>query len=210
MNYQLLLDRKTEDIKKLDKKPTLLLHCCCAPCSSYVLEYLSEFFEITAYFYNPNIFPKEEYEYRKAELIRLIEKLPEAKSTKILSEEYDEAPFLELAKGKEDLPEGRARCYLCYKLRLFECAKKAREKGYNFFCTTLSISPHKNAEWLNELGKEASEKYGVEYLFSDFKKRNGYKRSIELSKKYSLYRQAFCGCKFSKLQYEKRENKVKA
>lgn len=181
-------------------RPRLLLHACCAPCSSYVIEYLSKVFDITLYFYNPNISPESEYTYRFCELSRLVEDMPEAEGVKTVLEDYTPEDFLKISKGLEHLPEGDIRCKKCYRLRLEKTAEKAKADGFDYFTTTLSISPHKNADWLNEIGKELAEKYNTEYLFSDFKKKNGYKRSIELSAKYSLYRQDYCGCAFSKAQ----------
>lgn len=203
MNYQLLLDKTIEEIKKSGAKKSLLLQACCAPCSSYTLEYLSEYFDITLFFYNPNISPKSEYDYRGEELKRLICEMPLNSKPKIVVCDYDSEPFFEMAKGLEDKKEGGERCFKCYALRLSQTAKVAKEQGFDYFCTTLSISPHKNAEKLNEIGGELAEKFGVEYLYSDFKKKNGYKRSIELSKEYNLYRQNYCGCVFSKAQAEK-------
>ncbi|MBO7217919.1 MAG: epoxyqueuosine reductase QueH [Clostridia bacterium] len=189
------------EIKATLKKPKLLLHVCCAPCSSYVLEYLSEFFEITLYFYNPNISPEKEYLYRYEELKRL---LVETKSeAKLELGEYEPESFLEIARGREDEPEGGERCFLCYKLRLSKSGEYAARHGFDYFTTSLSISPYKNAEKLNEIGKEIAEELKIKYLYSDFKKKNGYKRSIELSKQYGLYRQDYCGCAYSKAQKEK-------
>ncbi|MBQ5590777.1 MAG: epoxyqueuosine reductase QueH [Clostridia bacterium] len=198
MNYQLKLDNTIENLQKQGAKPSLLLQACCAPCSSYVLEYLNEIFDITLLFFNPNISPLKEYLFRAEELKRLVNEMPMKNKPSIVVCEYDNEPFFEMAKGLEDLAEGNERCFLCYKLRLDKAAQFAKEQGFDYFCTTLSISPHKNAEKLNEIGGELSEKYGVEYLYSDFKKKNGYKRSIELSKEYNLYRQDYCGCVFSK------------
>lgn len=205
MNYQLTLDKTIEEINETGARKRLLLQACCAPCSSYVLEYLSEYFDITLLFYNPNISPESEYFFRAEELKRLCSELPLTAKPKIIVCDYDNAPFLKMSKGLENLPEGGERCFLCYRLRLEETAKYAKEKNFDYFCTTLSISPHKNAEKLNEIGGELSEKYGVKYLYSDFKKKNGYKRSIELSKEYNLYRQNYCGCIYSKREAENRE-----
>lgn len=201
-NYQLLLDKKLKEIAAGDAKPTLLIHCCCAPCSSYVLEYLHEIFKITLHFYNPNISPEKEYNYRAEELKRLVNEM--GLDIDIIIENYAPATFFDIVKGLEDLPEGGERCFKCYRLRLEEAAKKAKLGDFDYFTTTLSISPHKNAEKLNEIGKELSERYGVDYLYSDFKKKNGYKRSIELSAQYDLYRQDYCGCVYSKLESEKK------
>lgn len=196
-NYQLILDN-TIKTECTDRRPSLLLHACCAPCSSYVLEYLSEYFDITLLFYNPNISPKEENDFRAAELMRLVEEMGLSHRIKIIMGKYEPERFYAAAEGLESLPEGGARCAKCYELRLSESARIAAEGGYDFFTTTLSISPYKNAEWLNSIGITQGEKYGVRYLVSDFKKRNGYKRSCELSAEYNLYRQDFCGCEYSK------------
>ena len=203
-NYQLLLERTLCSLEGLEKKKTLLLHACCAPCSSYVLEYLSKYFDITLFFYNPNIYPEEEFRFREDELRRLIGEMPLPSGVNIISGRYEPSEFFDIARGYEELPEGDERCHRCYALRLEESARAAKEGGFDYFCTTLSISPYKNAEWLNTIGKEMSEKYGVGYLFSDFKKKNGYKRSCQLSERYSLYRQDYCGCVFSKREAEKR------
>ena len=203
-NYQLSLERTLCSLEGLENKKTLLLHACCAPCSSYVLEYLSKYFDITLFFYNPNIYPEEEFRFREDELRRLIGEMPLPSGVNIISGRYEPSEFFDIARGYEELPEGDERCHRCYALRLEESARAAKEGGFDYFCTTLSISPYKNAEWLNSIGKEMSEKYGVGYLFSDFKKKNGYKRSCQLSEQYSLYRQDYCGCVFSKREAEKR------
>ncbi len=195
-NYQLMLDKTLKDLQ--GAKPRLLLQVCCAPCSSYVLEYLNEYFDITLFFYNPNISPEKEYFFRADELKRLINEMPLENIPKLIVNDYDYNEFISTVKGMEKEKEGGARCFLCYRLRLNKTAEYASKNGFDYFCTTLSISPHKNAEKLNEIGKELSEKYNIPYLFSDFKKKNGYKRSIELSKEYDLYRQDYCGCEFSK------------
>ncbi len=197
-NYQLMLDRVIETACADGKRPRLLLHACCAPCSSYVLEYLFRYFEITLFFYNPNISPQSEYEFRANELCRLVKELGLSESVSVLHGDYEPARFFEMAKGMEDLPEGGERCRRCYALRLSESARVAAEGKFDFYTTTLSISPHKNAEWLNEIGEEMGERYGVRWLHSDFKKKNGYKRSCELSVQYGLYRQSYCGCVYSK------------
>lgn len=194
-NYQLLLDREISSLSGERKK--LLLHACCAPCSSYTIEYLSEFFDITLLFYNPNISPESEYLFRAEELKRLVKEMKLSKSVETVICNYDSTPFYKISKGLENLPEGSKRCFLCYSLRLEAAVKYAKENNFDYFCTTLSISPYKNAEKLNQIGGELSEKYGIKYLYSDFKKRNGYKRSIELSKEYNLYRQDYCGCEYS-------------
>lgn len=198
INYQKVLDNEISKIVSEHRVPRLLLHSCCAPCSSYVLEYLSEYFKITVLYYNPNIFPKEEYEYRINEQQRLINELPAKNKIDFIKTNYEPEKFYDIAKGHETDREGGERCFMCYELRLKEAAAYAKEGGYDYFTTTLSISPMKNAEKLNEIGKLLSEQYGVSYLYSDFKKRNGYKRSVELSQVYHLYRQDYCGCVYSK------------
>ena len=203
MNYQLKLDEILKENK--DKTPTLLLHSCCAPCSSYVLEYLTNYFYITILFYNPNITSKEEYDKRFNELKRLVEELPHSNKIEIINCRYEPKEFVNIAKGLEMAPEGGERCFKCYRLRLEEAAKYAKENNYDFFTTTLSISPHKNANKLNEIGEELSKTYEINYLYSDFKKKGGYQRSIELSKKYDLYRQDFCGCIYSKIERDKQK-----
>lgn len=185
-------------------KPSLLLHVCCAPCSSYVLEYLNKYFDITLYYYNPNISPESEYNFRLLELKRLLTQMPLENAAKLISEGYSPEEFLKISKGLENLPEGGERCRKCYYLRIEKTAQTAKEKEFDFFTTTLSISPYKNAVWLNEIGEELSEKYDTPYLFSDFKKKNGYKRSIELSAIYGLYRQDYCGCAYSKAEADTR------
>ncbi len=198
INYQKELEKIIEKNKREDILPSLLLHSCCAPCSSYTLEYLSQFFKITVLYYNPNISPQQEYEKRKAEQIRLINQMPFKNSVGFLDCDYDSNEFFAVAKGYEDCREGGERCFRCYALRLERTAALAAEKDFDYFCTTLSISPLKNAQRINEIGFELQEKYSVKWLPSDFKKCEGYKRSIELSHEYNLYRQNFCGCVFSK------------
>lgn len=204
-NYQIILNKTIENIKESGSVPSLFLHSCCAPCSSYVLEYLSEFFNITVFYYNPNISPEEEFIKRVKELKRLISEMPLKNKVSFVEGNYDCERFYDISKGLEHLKEGGERCMKCYRLRLEETAKAAHEGGFDFFTTTLSISPHKNAQALNQIGAELGEKYGVNYLFSDFKKRNGYKRSCELSEIYSLYRQNYCGCAYSKAEAAERE-----
>lgn len=196
-NYQLELDKI---IESLGDNCRLLLHSCCAPCSSYVLEYLTEYFDITVYYYNPNITSGDEYKKRIDEERRLIGLLPVRRPVKFIAGEYEPERFYELARGREELAEGGARCFDCYRLRLDRTARYMAEHlgMYDYFATTLTLSPHKNAEKLNEIGFEVAAKYGVEYLPSDFKKREGYKRSIELSRIYGLYRQDYCGCEYSR------------
>lgn len=198
VNYQKVLEKELDNIKLNKLKPKLLLHVCCAPCSSYVLEYLFEHFEITTYFYNPNISSFEEYNLRADELKRFVkEKFGEEYIVNEICN-YNPDEFYVAVKGMEDFKEGGNRCFTCYELRLDKSAEYAKTNQFDYFTTTLSISPLKNAEKLNEIGARLSEKYGIKYLYSDFKKKNGYKRSIELSNEYHLYRQNFCGCKFSK------------
>lgn len=203
INYQIELDRIINSLN--GEAPRLLLHSCCAPCSSYTLEYLSQYFEITVLYFNPNISPVEEFEKRYKEQERLISSMPFRNEVKLVKGEYDYNDFLEIAKGYEDCREGGERCFRCYRMRLEKTAKLAREQGYDYFCTTLSISPLKNSQRLNQIGLELAEEYSVKWLPSDFKKREGYKRSIELSREYDLYRQNFCGCVFSKEEADKNE-----
>ena len=199
-NYQRELDQLLEHTQKEEKVPCLFLHSCCAPCSSYVLEYLSQYFEITVFFYNPNISLEEEYRKRVAEIRRLVAEMSFTHPVHIMEETYDPQIFYEMARGLERVPEGGERCFKCYRLRMEEAAKLAKD----YFTTTLSISPLKNAEKINEIGEALAEIYGVKHLPSDFKKKNGYKRSIELSHDYGLYRQNYCGCVFSKREQEEK------
>jgi len=196
-NYQKELDRTLETIQREDRVPRLLLHCCCAPCSSYVLEYLSRYFQITVLYYNPNIYPSSEYEMRVEEEEKLIEKMSFPNPVTLKKGRYVPEEFYETVRGYENSPEGGDRCERCYELRLREAALEARKGGYDFFTTTLSISPLKSAQKLNSVAEKVSREYGVPCLPSDFKKRNGYKRSLELSEKYDLYRQNYCGCRYS-------------
>ncbi len=198
-NYQLKLDQILKEIEDGKKTPTLLLHSCCGPCSSYTLEYLSNYFKITVFYYNPNISPNMEFEKRFEEQKRLIENLPTKYPVSLIKGDYDPNVFFDLAKGLEKEPEGGKRCFKCYKMRMEECAKVAKEKGFDYFTTTLSISPYKNATWINEIGEELEKQYSIKYLYADLKKKNGYKRSIELSRQYQLYRQNYCGCVYSKV-----------
>ena len=199
------LDAELAKIEAAGTKPRLLLQACCAPCSSYTLEYIARYFDVTLLFYNPNISPESEYDFRAAELRRFLAAHPACGEVKLTVPPYDSAPFFAIAKGLEGEPERGARCMLCYRLRLTETAKAAKEGGYDYFCTTLSISPHKDAAALNAIGGELAETYGVPYLFSDFKKKGGYARSIALSKEYDLYRQDYCGCAYSKAEAERRK-----
>lgn len=197
MNYQKELDKLIGCLGKEERVPSLLLHSCCAPCSSYVLEYLSNYFKITVFYYNPNIYPESEYTKRILEQQTLLSQMKTCHPVTFMAGNYDSDRFYEMAKGLEHVAEGGERCSKCYELRLREAAEVARKCGFDYFATTLSISPLKNAAKLNEIGMRLAKEYGVDYLPSDFKKKNGYKRSIELSKKYGLYRQDYCGCEFS-------------
>ncbi|MGN0689102.1 MAG: epoxyqueuosine reductase QueH [Oscillospiraceae bacterium] len=197
INYQKELDKIIERITAENTTPTLLLHSCCAPCSSYVLSYLAEYFSITVFYYNPNIYPENEYLYRVGEVKRLIEELPVKNKISFVEGKYEPDRFFEMSKGYENEKEGGERCFKCYELRLKEAALIAENGGFDYFTTTLSISPHKNAEKLNEIGQKCAVGK-ARYLPSDFKKKNGFKESIRLSEKYNLYRQNYCGCVFSK------------
>ena len=191
-NFELLMQ---EQLKNIEKGTRLLLHSCCAPCSSACLERLKEYFQVTVLYYNPNIDEREEYEKRKAEQIRF---LKETGWADFLDCDHEAEAFEKMAKGLAEEPERGKRCYLCYQLRLEKTAEVAKENGFPWFATTLTLSPYKNAEWLNEIGETVGGRYAVNYLYTDFKKKGGYYRSTELSKEYNLYRQDFCGCKFSK------------
>ena len=197
INYQKQLDETIIENQKLGKIPTLLLHSCCAPCSSYVLEYLSDYFQITVFYYNPNLYPPIEYKKRVEEQRKLIRELPVKNKVTFMEGAYESQDFYNAVKGLEKIPEGGDRCNACFSLRLEETAKIAKEYHFDYFTTTLTISPLKNTQVLNNIGKVLEEKYKIQYLYSDFKKKNGYKRSIELSKEYGLYRQEYCGCIFS-------------
>lgn len=201
-NYQKELDELLANLYKGgdNSKKRLLIHSCCAPCSSYCLLYLSQYFDITCFFYNPNISPVEEYDKRVKEIKRFISEINGEYSLSIefMEGKYEPERFYEMAKGLEDAPEGGERCFACYRMRLEEAAKLAEKIGADYFTTTLSISPLKNAEKINEIGEELADIYDVSHLPSDFKKKNGYKTSIELSRKYDLYRQNYCGCVYSK------------
>ena len=197
-NYQKELDQLLLEQENKKTVPKLFLHACCAPCSSYVLEYLSDYFEITVFFYNPNISPEEEYRKRVEEIRRLIGEMSFRCPVHLEEGEYCPERFYAMAKGLEQVPEGGERCFRCYRLRMEEAASMAAKGGYDYFTTTLSISPLKNAAKINEIGEELEKIYGVAHLPSDFKKKNGYKRSVELSREHDLYRQNYCGCIFSK------------
>ncbi len=195
MNYDLEMEKQINSIKEGD---TLLLHACCAPCSSACLERLGDYFNISIFYYNPNITEEDEYKKRINEIKRFISEFKTKYPIKLIEGRYDPNEFFEMAKGLESEPERGNRCFKCYKLRLEESAKVASELGFDYFCTTLTLSPHKNSNWINEIGEELDKEYTSTYLYSDFKKKNGYKRSIELSKEYNLYRQDYCGCIYSK------------
>ncbi len=209
MNYRQELEKTL--LKERGKGKKLLLHSCCAPCSSHVLTLLKEYFAITVLYYNPNITERDEYEKRVREQIRFIEALnhdTEGTDISYMDGEYVPGLFLETVKGYEHIPEGGARCKLCFEMRLRETARLAKEGGFDYFATTLTVSPLKNAALLNEIGLEMGECFGVEYLISDFKKKDGYKHSIELSAQYDLYRQDYCGCIFSKAERNARKERT--
>ena len=188
------------ELNTIKDKKRILLHSCCAPCSSHVISFLSNYFDITILYYNPNISPIDEYLKRKEEQIKLIKEIDKSNNVDILDCDYDNENYEELIKGLEKEPERGKRCYVCYRMRMEKTASTAKDNGYDYFCTTLSVSPYKNALWINEIGKELEDKYKVKWLYSDFKKKDGYKKSILLSQKYNLYRQNYCGCVYSKPQ----------
>ena len=196
INYDLYLEKKINEIKEKNIKPKLLLHTCCAPCSSSVITRLSEYFDITVFYYNPNIEPQEEYELRKEEQKRFLKEIN--LGIKFEDCDYENEKFKSISKGLEQLPEGGYRCHECYKLRLIKTANKAKELKYDYFGTTLTVSPYKNSQVLNKIGEEIEKNLNIKYLYSYFKKKEGYKKSIELSKYYNLYRQNYCGCSYSK------------
>ena len=197
INYQLICDSELKEADALEKTPSLLLQTCCAPCGSYVIDYLAAHFDVAVLYYNPNIWPHAEYDKRLNELRRMLPMMNTAHRVSILECDYDDASFYAAAAGLENEPEGGARCTKCFELRMGKTAELARKLGYDYFTTTLSVSPHKNAALLNIIGEKLSADTGVKYLHADFKKRDGYKSSIELSAKYGLYRQSYCGCRFS-------------
>lgn len=201
-NYQLELEACLRELA--GQRPRLLLHSCCAPCSSYVLEYLSTFFEITVDYYNPNLDSEKEYQLRCAEQARFLEQAPFCTGVRLEAVPYEPAAFYSAVKGLERIPEGGERCFACYRLRLEQAARRCLDGGFDFFTTTLSISPHKNAAKLNEIGEELAAQYGVRWLPCDFKKKNGFKRSTKLAAEYGLYRQDYCGCIYSKQEAEQR------
>lgn len=206
INYQIELEHTLARIAESDRRPRLLLHSCCAPCSSYVLEYLTGAFDIDLFYYNPNISPRSEFDKRVAELRRLVSELPHENAINVIVGDYDAEAFLALCRGHENDPEGGARCEKCFRMRLGATAKLARELGSDYFTTTLTISPLKDAQLLNAIGLELAGEEGPRWLCSDFKKKNGYKRSCELSAQYGLYRQDYCGCVYSKLERDRRSN----
>lgn len=207
-NYQKELEYTLSGLSP-DLPPSLLLHSCCAPCSSYVIEYLSDFFRITVFYYNPNLYPEDEYEKRADEQMRFIRAFPAKYPVDFIRGAFEKERFYEAVKGYEAQREGGERCFRCYRLRLAETARAAKEAGADYFTTTLSVSPLKNAAKLNEIGEELAKVYGVKYLCSDFKKKNGYRRSVELSKEYGMYRQDYCGCIFSKQEREMQKTRRK-
>ena len=198
ISYQRWLDEKIDEIKNSKCRPRLILHSCCAPCSSYVIEYLTPFFSITVFFYNPNIHPEEEYKKRLSEQISFIEKLKEKNEIDLIVGTYQPELFFQRVKGLEQEKEGGRRCQKCFELRLEKSAQKASQLGFPYFTTTLTVSPHKNAKLINRLGDDIASSFHLQYLFSDFKKRAGFQRSIVLSHQYQLYRQNYCGCIFSR------------
>lgn len=204
-NYQKILDETIAGLEERGEVPKLLLHSCCAPCSSYVLEYLSNYFYITVLYYNPNIYPEEEYYHRVAEQKRFIKEFPTKYPVTFVERNFEPERFYETVKGYENIREGGERCFRCYELRLREAAEYAKKLKCDYFTTTLSISPMKNAAKLNEIGGRLSEEYGIPYLYSDFKKRDGYKRSTVISAEYGMYRQDYCGCVFSKREREEQK-----
>lgn len=208
-NYSQQLSKLIEKLQKEGRTPHLLLHACCAPCSSHCLEYLSKYFRITVFYYNPNISPKEEYALRIEEIKRFIKEFKSENEITLIEGKYEPERFFQVVKGLEQEPEGGKRCEQCFKLRLSEAAKLAKELNADYYTTTLSISPLKNAELLNKIGKEEGDAIGITHLPSDFKKKGGYARSIELSKEYNLYRQNFCGCVYSLQEAKAREAKRK-
>lgn len=205
MNYEKLMEKQILNSKE---GSSLLLHACCAPCSSAVLERLASHFKISILYYNPNITEEKEYQKRLDELKNFISKLTFKYPIDIIDSRYEPKEFFQIAKGLEKEKERGKRCYKCYELRLEETAKVAKEKNFDFFATTLTLSPYKMTSWLNEIGENLSKKYQANYLYSDFKKKNGYKRSIELSKEYNLYRQDYCGCIYSKLEREQNKANI--
>ncbi|SDH78142.1 hypothetical protein SAMN05421493_10417 [Pseudobutyrivibrio sp. 49] len=208
INYQKELDKLIDQFEKEGRVPSLLLHSCCGPCSSYCIEYLSRYFNITVFYYNPNIYPDEEYYHRVKEQQRFIKAFPTKHPVEFIEGDYDKNRFYDIAKGLEHEPEKGARCHKCYELRLRRTAEVAAEKSFDFFTTTLTISPMKDSQVLNEIGIRIGEEAGVSWLPSDFKKKEGFKRSTELSAEYDMYRQDYCGCVYSynERQLQKKQN----
>lgn len=194
INYQ---KQQDEIIKSLKSTPKILLHSCCGPCSSYCLEALNQYFDICVHWYNPNIYPESEYSLRLENQKKIIDSIPKKNKIEIFVDKFDFEQYYEYVSGLENEPEGGSRCTKCFIYRMERCAYIAKEQGFDYFTTTLTVSPHKDAERINSIGRKLAEKYGVKFLPSDFKKKNGYLRSIELSKQYDLYRQNYCGCKYS-------------
>lgn len=197
-NYNIVMNELINSIKE-GEKPNILLHSCCAPCSTEVISRLTPYFNITILYYNPNIEPKAEYEKRKKEQIKFINECSAQNKLDFMDCDYDNEAFLEIAKGLETEPEGGSRCHRCYELRMKKTAQLAKENGYDYFGTTLTVSPYKNSQVINQIGENISKLYDIKYLYSDFKKENGYKKSVEYSRQYNLYRQNFCGCHFSRV-----------
>src|SRR3712207_2509271 len=204
-NYQLELDKLINKIEGNNRVPSLMLHSCCGPCSSYVLEYLSEFFSITVFYYNPNIYPSEEYWYRVNEQQKIIDLTNAKNPIKMITGRYDTERFYNMARGMEDVKEGGSRCHRCYEMRLRETAEMAKKEGFDYFTTTLTISPHKDSQVLNKIAEDIACQIGVKNLPSDFKKKGGYKRSCEITREHGLYRQDYCGCVYSKMEMERSE-----
>ncbi len=207
VNYQVVMENEIKKLQEQKRIPRLLLHSCCGPCSTYCIKSLSDYFHVTVYYYNPNIYPPEEYAHRAKEQERFISEFPTKYPVSFVEGKFDPQEFYQCVKGMEDLPEGGERCFRCYKLRLEDTVKYAKANHFDYFTTTLSISPLKNAQKLNEIGGALAEAYGVQYLFSDFKKKEGYKQSTLIAKEYNMYRQYYCGCVFSKNQ---RDAEIKA
>ena len=202
-NYQKELEQLLENLKSGNKIPKLLLHSCCAPCSSYVLSYLSPYFNITVFYYNPNISPEEEYLFRKKEQIDLLSKIKAKNTISFLDCDYEDFKFYQITSGLENEKEGGKRCFNCYRLRLEKTAVIAKALGFEFFGSTLSVSPYKNAIWLNDIGESLENKYSVRFLISDFKKKDGFLKTNKLSKELGIYRQNYCGCEFAKKHLDK-------
>lgn len=200
INYQKCMEEEIAKVRQNEAVPKLLLHSCCGPCSTYCIQTLSEYFSVTVYYFNPNIYPPEEYACRAAEQKRFIEQFPVKHPVSFVEGPFEPKEFYDYIRGYEKEPEGGERCFLCYRLRLEKTAEYAKQNQFDYFTTTLSISPLKNAAKLNEIGGELAEKYDILYLFSDFKKKEGYKKSTEISREYGMYRQYYCGCVFSKEQ----------